>query len=104
MILQRWLEELDRAHSEQDVVVFARANMERATAQSLPDAIAHHALESGNDVRELAARLASLPASASNDSDLLQQLLIVLSLATDRLSDLERRGMVARRAPRATPA
>ena len=98
MVLQRWLEELRGAMSEQDVVDFARGKLERAPAGALPAAIARHPLASGNDVRELAAGLAALPAS-SHGSDLVQQLLLVFSLATDRLADLERRGMVAR-APR----
>src|SRR4051812_1858754 len=97
MILQKWLEELRGALSEQDVVEFARSKLERARAGVLTPEIAASPLATGNDVRELAARLAAVPASASND--LLQQLLIVFSLATDRLSDLERRGMVVR-APR----
>jgi hypothetical protein len=104
MILQRWLEELRGAASEDDVVAFARAKLERAPAGTLPPAIALHALHDGNDVRELAASLAALPPSTSNGSDLVQQLLIVFSLATDRLADLERRGMVARSPRRATPA
>jgi len=102
MILQKWLEELRGALSEQDVVDFARSKLERARAGTLPPDIAECALATGNDVRELAARLAAVPASASND--LLQQLLIVLSLAADRLSDLERRGMVVRAPRRVTTA
>ena len=102
MILQKWLEELRGALSEQDVVEFARSKLERARAGTLSADIAGAPLATGNDVRELAARLAAVPASASND--LLQQLLIVLSLAADRLSDLERRGMVVRVARRATTA
>ena len=99
MILQRWLEELRGAMSEQDVVSFARGKLERAPDQALPNPIARHPVRNANDVREVAAGLAALPASTSNDSDLVQQLLIVFSLATDRLADLERRGMVVR-APR----
>lgn len=99
MILQRWLQELRGAMSEQDVVAFARGKLERASPEALPAAIAHHPVASGNDVREVAASLAALPPSTSNGSDLVQQLLLVFSLATDRLADLERRGMVAR-APR----
>jgi hypothetical protein len=97
MILQKWLDELRGALSEQDVVEFARSKLERARAGVLTPEIAACPLGSANDVRELAARLAAVPPSASND--LLQQLLIVFSLAADRLSDLERRGMVVR-APR----
>src|SRR5690349_4874665 len=79
MILQKWLEELRRAMSEQDVVDFARSKLERARAGVVPADIVESPLATGNDVRELAARLATVPASASND--LLQQLLIVFSLA-----------------------
>jgi hypothetical protein len=103
MILQRWLEELRGAMSEEDVVSFARGKLERAPAQALPGPVADHPLRDANDVREVAAFLASLPPSTSHESDLLQQLLIVFSLAADRLSDLERRGMVTR-SVRATSA
>lgn len=96
MILQKWLHELRGAMNEHDVVAFARGKLERAPADALPDAIARHSMASANDVREVAASLAALPPSTSNGSDLLQQLLLVFSLATDRLADLERRGMVAR--------
>jgi hypothetical protein len=105
MILQNWLQELRGAMSEQDVVAFARAKLERASQPGkLPPVIAGRRLESGNDVREVAASLAALPASESHDADLMQQLLIVFSLAADRLSDLERRGMVARGARTISPA
>ena len=104
MILQRWLEELRGAMSEQDVVSFAQGKLERAPAEALPAPIAHHPLRDANDVREVAASLAALPASRSKDSDLVQQLLIVFSLAADRLADLERRGMVVRTARGATSA
>jgi hypothetical protein len=102
MILQRWLDELRGAGSEDDVVRFARAKRDRAPEGALPAPIARHALDSGNDVREVAASLAAIPASTALDSDLLQQLLIVFSLATDRLADLERRGIVLRAARRVT--
>jgi hypothetical protein len=94
MILQKWLEELRGALSEQDVVDFARSKLERARSGALPADVTASPLATANDVRDIAARLAAVPASASND--LLQQLLIVFSLAADRLSDLERRGMVVR--------
>lgn len=102
MILQKWLEELRHAMSEQDVVDFARSKLERARAGVVPADLSESPLATGNDVRALAARLAAVPASASND--LLQQLLIVFSLAADRLSDLERRGMVTRTPRRVTTA
>jgi hypothetical protein len=102
MFLQKWLEELRAALSEQDVVEFASSKLERARAGTLSADIAQAPLASGNDVREIAARLAAVPASASND--LTQQLLIVFSLAADRLSDLERRGMVERAPRRVTTA
>ena len=90
--------------SEQDVVAFARSKLERAPADALPGAIAQHPLRNANDVREVAASLAALPSTTSNGSDLVQQLLIVFSLAADRLSDLERRGMVVRTERNATSA
>ena len=104
MILQKWLEELRGAMSEEDVVEFARSKLARAPAGTLPGRIAHHPLGNADDVREVAASLAALRGSNSDQSDLLQQLLIVFSLATDRLSDLERRGMVVRAVRGATSA
>jgi hypothetical protein len=102
MILQKWLDELHATHGEKDVVAFARSKLERAQRERLPAPIAAHALDSADDVRTIAAMLAGLPASLS--SDLLQQLLIVFSLATDRLSELERKGVLARKTEAATPA
>lgn len=96
MILQNWLDELRLAMSEQDVVSFARTKLDRVPPQRLPASVAAHPLHDGNDVREVAASLAELPPATSHDFDLMQQLLIVFSLAVDRLSDLERRGIVAR--------
>jgi len=102
MIFQKWLEELRGAMSEQDVVDFARSKLERARTGALSPELTESPLATGNDVREIAARLAAVPASASND--LLQQMLIVFSLAADRLSDLERRGMATRAPRRVTTA
>ncbi|HZZ95123.1 MAG TPA: hypothetical protein VFE23_21365 [Usitatibacter sp.] len=104
MILQHWLQELRGAMSEQDVVSFARAKLARAQSTRVPPAIAAHRLETGDDVREVAASLAALPPATGHDAELLQQLLIVFSLAADRLSDLERRGMAARGGRSLTPA
>jgi hypothetical protein len=101
MILQKWLEELRTAHGEQEVVAFARAKLERVQRDRLPEPIASHALASAEDVRTIAAMLAAVPQAASND--LLQQLLIVFSLATDRIAELERRGMLTRKVRAAVP-
>jgi len=80
----------------------ARSKLERARTGALSPELTESPLATGNDVREIAARLAAVPASASND--LLQQMLIVFSLAADRLSDLERRGMATRAPRRVTTA
>src|SRR4051812_7676192 len=49
MFLQKWLEELRAALSEQDVVEFASSKLERARAGTLSADIAQAPLASGND-------------------------------------------------------
>jgi hypothetical protein len=107
MILETWLKELQAAHTEEEVVSFARAQMARirGTGRIAPD-IEQHALDDGNDIRELAACLARVPWAPTDErseADLDQHMLLLFSLATDRLSQLEGRGAVRRAPQRSIP-
>jgi predicted glycoside hydrolase/deacetylase ChbG (UPF0249 family) len=107
MILDTWLEQLRKAKTEQDVVTFAHAQLDRITAAgSTPEALRGHVLIDGEDLRRMAASLtrAQIRATATQEeTDVVQQMLVLFSLATDRLNQLEGHGL-ARRAPdRAVP-
>ena len=102
MTLETWLEQLRRAKTEGDVVAFARTQLDRITAAgSIPDALRGHVLEDGEDLRRMATSLTRTQVKASEtreESAVVQQVLILFSLATDRLNQLEGHGL-ARRAP-----
>jgi hypothetical protein len=106
MILDTWLEQLRRAKTEHQVVDFAHAQLERITAgERIPEALRNHVLLDGDDLRRMAASLSKAQVNANDtreDSDVVQQMLILFSLATDRLNQLEGHGL-AQRAP-ARPA
>ena len=107
MILDTWLEQLRKAKTEEQVVTFALAQLERITAGGrIPEALRDHVLLDGDDLRRMAASLSKSQGTATytrEETDLLQQMLILFSLATDRLNQLEGHGL-ARRAPdRALP-
>jgi hypothetical protein len=107
MILDKWLEQLRKAKSEADVVRFARAHLDRlAVSGPVPEALRNPVLMDGEDVRRMATSLAraqARPTQTREDADLLQQMLILFSLATDRLNQLEGYGL-ARRAAVASSA
>jgi hypothetical protein len=102
MILDTWLEQLRKAKTEQDVVAFAHAQLDRITATGpIPQALQGHVLMDGEDLRRMAASLTRGNAGASEtyeETDVVQQMLVLFSLATDRLNQLEGHGL-ARRAP-----
>lgn len=109
MILDTWLEQLRKAKTEEQVVGFAHAQLDRITATgTLPAALQGHVLMDGEDLRRMATTLARAqggPTQSRADADLVQQTLILFSLATDRLNQLEgyglaRRAAVASSAPR----
>lgn len=96
-----WVEELRQARSAEEVVTFAARHLERAkTGGDAPRAIAHYRVDDAEDVREIAAYLAHQPFmynAPGFEGVADQQLLILFSLATDRLSQLEGRGLAPRR-------
>jgi hypothetical protein len=107
MILDSWLEQLRKAKTELEVVAFAHAQLDRITATGhIPEALQGHVLMDGDDLRRMATSLTKAqvkPTDTREEMDLVQQMLILFSLATDRLNQLEGHGL-ARRAPdRALP-
>ena len=96
-----WLKELREAPSVGAVVTFASAQLERMRSGGrLPPCVAEHAVDGPGDVREIASELAHRPFvydAPGYEHRVDQQLLILFSLAADRLAQLEGRG-VARRA------
>lgn len=102
MILDTWLQQLRKAKTEQDVVTFAHAQLDRITATGpIPEALQGHVLMDGEDLRRMAASLARAQVNATEtqeESEAVQQMLVLFSLATDRLNQLEGHGL-ARRAP-----
>lgn len=107
MILDMWLEQLRKAKTEEDVVTFAHAQLDRIIATGpVPEALQGRVLMDGEDLRRMAANLTRdkiRAAETQEETDVEQQMLILFSLATDRLNQLEGHGL-ARRAPdRAVP-
>jgi hypothetical protein len=106
MILDTWLEQLRRAKTEEDVVTFAHAQLDRITATGpIPRALQAYVLLDGEDLRRMAAALTRGEAGGTEtreETDVVQQMLILFSLATDRLNQLEGHGL-ARRAPQRIP-
>jgi len=108
MILDTWLAQLRKAKTEEDVVAFAHGQLERVAAQGpLPEALQSQVLMDGEDLRRVATSLTRSQARAPRtreEADIVQQMQILFSLATDRLNQLEgyglvRRAAVARSAP-----
>jgi hypothetical protein len=103
-VLSRWVEELRNTKSVDQVVSYASGYLERMKdAAELPLIVAGHSVHDAEDVRDIAHALAHQPflynaPGYENDYD--QQLLILFSLATDRIAQLEENG-VGRHAPQA---
>jgi hypothetical protein len=102
MILDTWLAQLRTAKSEEDVVAFAHGQLERITAVvPLPDALQSQVLLDGEDLRRVATSLTRSQALAPRtreEADIVQQMQILFSLATDRLNQLEGYGLARRAA------
>jgi len=103
VILSNWMEELRATTSVEDVVSFAASHLERMKATGdLPLLIAGHAVDGTEDIREIASMLAHQPFvynAPGYESVADQQLLILFSLASDRLALFES-GPVRRAAAR----
>jgi hypothetical protein len=96
VMLSNWLQELRATTNVDEVVTFAAAHLERIKASGqLPRPVAQHAVDGPDDIRDITAELAHQPFTYNApgyESGLDQQLLILFSLATDRLAQLEGRG------------
>jgi hypothetical protein len=100
MMLSRWLKELRQATSTNEVVAFASKHLDRVKSSGqLPLYVADRAVAGPEDVLEIASELAHRPFmynAPGHESGVDQQLLILFSLAADRLSQLGGRGIVRR--------
>jgi hypothetical protein len=101
MILQTWLQELRAANTEADVVRVARTQLADIEGP-YPRRLHGHTLADGDDIREIAAELAlsRIPIASSNEADTVQKMLLLFSLATDRLIQLNAPGAVRSSADR----
>jgi hypothetical protein len=103
VILSNWMEELRATKNVDEVVSFAASHVERMKATGdLPLLIAGHAVDGPEDIREIASTLAHQPFvynAPGYESVADQQLLILFSLASDRVAMFES-GPVRRAASR----
>jgi hypothetical protein len=94
-MLSNWLKELRETTDVDEVVSFAASHLERIRSSGqLPQSVVHHGIDGPDDIRDIASALAQQPFrynSPGFESGLDQQLLILFSLATDRLAQLEGR-------------
>lgn len=107
MILDTWVEQLRKAKTEQEVVTFAHVQLDRITATGpIPLALQGHVLIDGEDLRRMASSLTRAkvkPADTREETEVVQQMLVLFSLATDRLNQLEGHGLARRAANRSIP-
>jgi hypothetical protein len=96
VMLSNWLKELREMTDVDDVVDFAAAHLERIRQSGqLPQSVARQGIDGPDDIRDVASALAHQPFrynSPGFENGLDQELLILFSLATDRLAQLENRG------------
>jgi LPS sulfotransferase NodH len=107
MILDNWLEQLRTAKTEEAVVGFAQSQLKRLTAAGrTPQVLFGQQLSDGEDLRRMALTLTRAQVRASDsraETDVVQQMLILFSLATDRLNQLEGHGLARRATHRQVP-
>jgi hypothetical protein len=107
VIHSNWLEELRETRSVDEVVSFAASHLARIKESgNLPLLIANHAVDGPEDIRGIASALAHQPFvynTPGYESVADQHLLILFSLASDRLAIFES-GPVRRAAERALRA
>jgi hypothetical protein len=107
MILDNWLEQLRKANTEEGVVGFAQAQLKRVTATGrVPEVLAGQVLNDGEDLRRMASTLTRAQVRATDtreETDVVQLMLILFSLATDRLNQLEGHGLARRGNNRQVP-
>lgn len=108
MVLANWLAQIQKANTEDEVVSFACDQLARIRSGGrVAGSLEGNAILDADDIREIASHLARTPFaynSPGHEADLDQQVLILFSLATDRLSQLEGRGAVQRSPSRSIPA
>lgn len=98
MPLQEWVSELNAASTERDLVAVMGAFVRDARRKTrLPESCLPSEPASVAEIRKAAACLADLriaPTADNGDRDAYQQLLILFSLAADRIAMLETRGLL----------
>jgi hypothetical protein len=98
MNLREWISELNAATTERDIVAVMDAFVKQMRhVGDLPEQCLPREAGSAGEIRRTAKCLAELriDASASPDTrDLYQKLLILFSLAVDRIAMLEARGLL----------
>ena len=103
MNLREWISELNAATTERDIVAVMDAFVKQMRHVSeLPEQCLPREAGNAGEIRRTAKCLAELriDASASADArDAYQQLLILFSLAVDRIAMLEARGLLVPIAP-----
>jgi hypothetical protein len=99
-MLASWVERLREARTADEVVSFAAWHLDRLRARGeLPAMISGRSVDDGEDVRQIASALAQGPFvynAPGYEGVLDQQLLILFSLAADRLAQLEGWGITRR--------
>jgi hypothetical protein len=107
MILDSWLEQLRKAKTEEAVVAFAHAQLDRISATDrIPEVLNGFVLTDGEDLRRMASTLTRAQVRTTDtrqETDVVQQMLILFSLATDRLNQLEGHGLARRATNRQVP-
>jgi hypothetical protein len=103
MQLREWMGGLNRADSEESLARLVGDFVKKVRgASGIPEDCLPAEPANGDDIRAQAAHLTRLQCGdriAPKDYDLYQQMMVLFSLAVDRLSMLETRGIIA--SPRA---
>ncbi|HUP28638.1 MAG TPA: hypothetical protein VM122_00590 [Usitatibacter sp.] len=98
MQLREWMGALNRADSEESLARLVGDFVKKVRSSSdIPVDCLPAEPASGDDIRIQAAHLTRLhcgPRIAHKDHDLYQQMMVLFSLAVDRLSMLEGRGLI----------
>ena len=102
MLPQKWITELNQAFTEERLVAVASGFLgEVRRSKEVPDECLPAEPGSAVEIRKAASALAHLRMSSncSGGGDKYQQLLILFSLAADRIAMLETRGILATAQP-----
>lgn len=104
MNLREWISELNAATNERDIVAVMDAFVKQMRhVSSLPEQCLPHEAGNAGEIRRTAKCLAELRLDASADTgarEAYQNLLILFSLAVDRIGMLEARGLLIPLIPR----